>query len=40
MLFLAGYLTQWHLPVGMTDLDLYSTNVTGKQRLSEGHFPM
>jgi hypothetical protein len=40
MLFLAGDLTQWHLPVGMQKLDLYYTEVTGKaQRLSEGHFP-
>ena len=30
MLFLAGDLTQWHLPVGMKDLDLEWTKVTGK----------
>jgi hypothetical protein len=30
LLFLAGDLTQWHLPVGMQDLDLAETNVTGK----------
>ena len=30
MLFLAGDLTQWHLPVGMKDLNLYGTKVTGK----------
>ena len=30
MLFLAGDLTQWHLPVGMKDLDLRYTKVTGK----------
>ena len=30
MLFLAGDITQWHLPVGMKDLDLRGTNVTGK----------
>jgi hypothetical protein len=30
MLFLAGDLTQWHLPVGMKDLNLESTGVTGK----------
>ena len=30
VLFLAGDLTQWHLPVGMKDLNLYGTNVTGK----------
>ena len=30
MLFLAGDLTQWHLPVGMKDLDLTATKVTGK----------
>ena len=30
MLFLAGDLTQWHLPVGMQKLDLYYTKVTGK----------
>ena len=30
MLFLAGDLTQWHLPVGMQDLDLRETDVTGK----------
>jgi hypothetical protein len=29
MLFLAGDLTQWHLPVGMKDLDLGFTKVTG-----------
>ena len=29
-LFLAGDLTQWHLPVGMKDLDLRYTKVTGK----------
>ena len=30
MLFLAGDLTQWHLPVGMKDLDLGYTKATGK----------
>ena len=30
MLFLAGDLTQWHLPVGMKELDLYNTKVAGK----------
>ena len=30
MLFLAGDLTQWHLPVGMQDLLLGGTAVTGK----------
>jgi hypothetical protein len=30
MLFLAGDLTQWHLPVGMKDLNLRYTKVTGK----------
>ena len=30
MLFLAGDLTQWHLPVGMKDLNLYGTKVKGK----------
>ena len=30
MLFLAGDITQWHLPVGMKDLDLWNTGVTGK----------
>jgi hypothetical protein len=30
MLFLAGDLTQWHLPVGMKDLNLRRTGVTGK----------
>ena len=30
LLFLAGDLTQWHLPVGMKDLDLSYTKVTGK----------
>jgi hypothetical protein len=30
MLFLAGDLAQWHLPVGMKDLDLSYTKVTGK----------
>jgi hypothetical protein len=30
MLSLAGDLTQWHLPVGMKDLDLFNTDVTGK----------
>ena len=30
ILLLAGDLTQWHLPVGMKDLDLAATNVTGK----------
>ena len=29
MLFLAGDLTQWHLPVGMKDLRLGFTEVTG-----------
>ena len=29
MLFLAGDLTQWHLPVGMKSLNLYETMVTG-----------
>ena len=29
MLFLAGDLTQWHLPVGMKDLNLRKTEVTG-----------
>ena len=33
MLFLAGDLTQWHLPVGMKDLDLWGTEVTGKAKL-------
>ena len=28
--FLAGDLTQWHLPVGMKDLILGGTKVTGK----------
>jgi hypothetical protein len=40
-ILLAGDLTQWHLPVGMKDLNLRLTRVTGKatsQRLSEGHF--
>ena len=31
--FLAGDLTQWHLPVGMKDLDLWGTEVTGKAKL-------
>ena len=30
MLFLAGDLTQWHLPVGMQKLNLRYTKVTGK----------
>ena len=30
VLFLAGDLTQWHLPVGMKDLDLEGTKVKGK----------
>ena len=30
MLFLAGDLTQWHLPVGMKDLNLGGTEVAGK----------
>jgi hypothetical protein len=30
MLFLAGDLTQWHLPVGMQDLNLANTKVAGK----------
>ena len=30
MLFVAGDLTQWHLPVGMEDLNLGYTGVTGK----------
>jgi hypothetical protein len=30
MLFLAGDLTQWHLPVGMQKLWLGETKVTGK----------
>jgi hypothetical protein len=30
MLFLAGDITQWHLPVGMKDLNLRDTKVTGK----------
>ena len=30
MLFLAGDLAQWHLPVGMQKLDLGFTEVTGK----------
>jgi hypothetical protein len=33
MLFVAGditVITQWHLPVGMKDLDLSDTEVTGK----------
>ena len=30
MLFLAGDLTQWHLPAGMKDLNLGLTKVTGK----------
>ncbi len=29
MLFLTGDLTQWHLPVGMKDLNLRKTEVTG-----------
>jgi hypothetical protein len=33
MLFVAGDLTQWHLPVGMKDLDLGFTKVTGKAQL-------
>jgi hypothetical protein len=32
MLFLAGDLTQWHLPVGMKDLILWGTEVTGKAK--------
>ena len=28
MLFLAGDITQWHLPVGMKDLNLRETQVT------------
>ena len=35
MLFLAGDLTQWHLPVGMKDLNLAETKVTGKAQLRE-----
>jgi hypothetical protein len=31
MFFLAGDLTQWHLPVGMKDLNLAVTKVTGKK---------
>ena len=30
LLFLAGDLTQWHLPVGMKDVNLRDTGVTGK----------
>jgi hypothetical protein len=30
LLFLAGDLAQWHLPVGMKDLNLRFTKVTGK----------
>ena len=30
MFFLAGDLTQWHLPVGMKNLNLGGTEVTGK----------
>ena len=30
MLFLAGDIKQWHLPVGMKDLNLRETKVTGK----------
>ena len=30
MLFLAGDLTQWHLPVGMKDLRLSGSKVKGK----------
>ena len=32
MLFLAGDLTQWHLPVGMKDLNLIGAKVTGKTK--------
>ena len=35
MFFLAGDLTQWHLPVGMKDLNLFGTGVTGKAQLRE-----
>ena len=35
MLFVAGDLTQLHLPMGMKYLDLSWTEVTGKQRMSE-----
>jgi hypothetical protein len=44
MLFLAGDITQWHLPAGMKDLNLRATEVTGKAQLikrvwrSEGEF--
>ena len=34
-LFLAGDLTQLHLPVGMQNLNLYNTRVTGKAQLRE-----
>ena len=34
-----GDIAQLNLPVGMKDLNLSKTNVTGKQRLSEVHFP-
>ena len=30
LMLLAGDLMQWHLPVGMKDLDLRYTKVTGK----------
>ena len=32
-----GDLTQWHLPVGMKDLDLTATKVTGKAPSDEVH---
>jgi hypothetical protein len=32
---LTGDLTQWHLPVGMKDLNLFDTEVTGKAQLRE-----
>ena len=41
MLFLAGDLTQWHLPVGMKDLDLGGCRaLTGTARLRESSLNM
>ena len=33
ILLLAGDLSQWHLPVGMKDINLRETKVTGKAQL-------
>ena len=39
-LYHTGDIAQLNLPVGMQDLNLYGTNVTGKTTsLNEGHIP-